>query len=313
MMLQLEIHIPENGPQAAPDDAGNAAPPSFLWCLRGEQGNVQRSGKSTLDSMPSAASCQLVLPASRVLLSSIKPPAQNRKKFMQALPYAVEDRIMADPESIHVAADEVLENGEMPLAIADRAWLRQTLDTLGNHGLKPQRADVETLRAPWQARSWTLVWRGNGGFVRQGPHNGIPLDGGDAAHPPAALQMALAASDSQPDSIQLYLDGASTPDLDAWSAELGIPVILSGTWPWPGDGPGWSAPERTCQHPKRVLDCWRPVPNCALFWDLSSWGSLSPHPQKPSDAVKPVSSCCFAWCRDEYQPWLIAAPISSSP
>jgi general secretion pathway protein L len=225
-MSQLEIHIPENWPPS--DNAGEEAVTIFRWYLRGPQGNLLRSGHDAPGAMPTAGHCHIVLPASRVLLSSVKPPAQNRRKFMQALPYAVEDRIMADPASIHVAAGEVQVNGEMPVAIMDRAWLRRVLDALQSSGIKPVRAEVETLLAPCETGEWTLIWRTHGGFLRQGPHSGIPLDGGDASHPPAALQLALSAADNPPGSIQLFLDGASAPDLDAWTSSLGITVKAGG-------------------------------------------------------------------------------------
>lgn len=231
-MAQLEIHIPENWPPDQQEEAGSET--LFAWLLRGEDGKLMRGGQGALDAMPPAAQCHIVVPASRVLLSSVQPPSRNRKKFMQALPYAVEDRIMADPESVHVAAGEEHENGEMPLAIVDRAWLRQVLDSLRGCGLKPVRAEVETLLAPCKTGVWSLIWRGNGGFARQGPHSGIPLDGGDADLPPAALQLAVKeAADNQPASIQLYLDGASAPDLGAWSSGLGVPVTAGGDWQWP--------------------------------------------------------------------------------
>lgn len=232
-MSQLEIHIPENWPPSDPDKAGETAETPLPWCLRGIQGKLLRYGQDLVDSMPAAERCHIVLPASRVLLSSVKPPAQNRRKFMQALPYAVEDRIMTDPESIHVAAGEEQENGEMPVAIVDRTWLRQVLDSLIGSGLKPVRTEVETLLVPWQTGLWAMVWKVDGGFVRQGQNSGIPLDGGDADRPPEALQLAVKLAEYKPDSIQLYLDGASAPDLEAWSSVLGIPVTVAGEWQWP--------------------------------------------------------------------------------
>lgn len=232
-MSLLEIHIPENWPPSDRDEADEASATVFPWRLNGAQGELLRSGHDALGSIPTAEYCHIVLPASRVLLSSVKPPAQNRRKFIQALPYAVEDRIMADPVSIHVAAGEVQEDGEMPVAIMDRAWLHRVLDALRNSGIKPVRAEVETLLTPCKAGEWTLIWRAHGSFLRQGPYSGIPLDGSDVEHPPAALEMSVAAAENKPGSIQLYLDGVSAPDLDAWSSILGIPVTASGKWQWP--------------------------------------------------------------------------------
>lgn len=231
-MSQLEIHIPEYWPQTGPDNAGDAATFQFSWYLRGAGGKLLRAGRGTPETMLAADHCQIVLPASKVLLTSIKPPALNRRKFMQALPYAVEDRVMSAPESIHVAAGEMQENGEIPLAIVDRSWLGKVLETLRAKGLKPARASVETLSVPYKSGVWTLIWRGNGSFMRQGHYSGTPLDGGDARHPPATLLLAIEASDRKPDSIQLHLDGADSPDLDAWSSALGVSVTNGGELQW---------------------------------------------------------------------------------
>lgn len=226
-MVQLEISIPEDW---APPAQEGAADETFFWRLRNGQGRVTRAGADAPASLPQADSCSIVLPAGRVTLSSVRPPARNRKKFMQALSNAVEDRIMADPESVHVAAGPLLENGEMPVAIVAREWLQGLLETLRRSGFKPLQAEVETLLAPHQENTWTLVWRGRGGFLRQGEHAGLALDGGGRDAPPPALLLALAESASRPASIRLYTDGAEAPDMEQWSACLGLPVKAMGEW-----------------------------------------------------------------------------------
>lgn len=226
-MSHLEIHIPDNWP---PSEETSVCEATLDWRLRGEQGKVLRTGHGSMSSMPAADQYVIILPASRVLLTSITPPKQNRKKFMQALPYAVEDRIMADPESIHVAPGDVQANGEMPVAIIDREWLRAILDSLRVSGFKPRHAMVETLLAPFTAESWSLIWRGDRGFVRQGLFSGISLDGGDTEHPPAALLLALAGENLKPGSLQIFLEGASLPNLEAWSSASGVSVTAGGEW-----------------------------------------------------------------------------------
>lgn len=226
-MVQLELSIPEDW---APSTAEGGAGGIFPWRLRDGQGRVTRSGEGALGSLPSADKCAIVLPAGRVTLSSVRPPARNRKKFMQALSNAVEDRIMAEPESVHVAAGPLLANGEMPVAIVAREWFSRLLETLRGAGFKPVQAEVETLLAPRQDNSWTLVWRGQGGFLRQGEHAGLALDGGERDEPPPALLLALGESAARPAAIRLYTDGADDPDIGKWSSRLGVPVQAMGEW-----------------------------------------------------------------------------------
>lgn len=223
MSQQLELHIPQQWPSTQADEA--ATDTRFTWLLRGKQGDIFRRGEGTLAALPTADSCRLIVPASRVLLSQVRPPAQNRKKFMQALPYAVEDRIMADPESVHVAAGPMLENGDMPVAIVERAWLQKTLDLLQQIGIKPVAAETETLLMPWQEGTWTLTWHGNGGALRQGSYSGLTLDGGDTLQPPPGLRLALENATSRPASIRIHCPDDVAPDTAAWSSSLGVPVM----------------------------------------------------------------------------------------
>lgn len=309
MMSQLEIHLPENWPPAPQDEAGStAAKTAISWLVRGTQGNAIRSGEGALGTLPAADGCHIVLPAGRVLLSSVRPPAQNRKKFMQALPYALEDRLMADPESVHVAPGPQLENGEMPVAIVDRAWLRQALDTLRGAGLTPLRAETETLLAPWQEGEWSLVWRGNGGFLRSGPYSGMPLDGGNTQEPPPGLQLALQEAVNKPASIQIHCDGGSIPDTANWTADLGIPVTLV---PHPPGERNWQLPAgRTINllqgefGPAKANRDWLPRLRPALIlvgvlvalhivFNLVEWGMLRYEKQKLTRSMEQIFLTAF--------------------
>lgn len=225
MSQQLELHIPQQWPPTPADETG--ADTRFTWLLRGRQGEVLRRDEGTLSSLPDAETCKLIIPANRVLLSQVQLPAQNRKKFMQALSYAVEDRIMADPESVHVAAGPVLENGDMPVAIVERAWLENMLASLQQAGIKPVAAETEVLLLPWQEGIWTLAWHGSSGILRHAPYGGMALDGGDHLQPPPGLSLALEEAASRPASIQIDCENAIAPDITAWSNSLGVPVTLA--------------------------------------------------------------------------------------
>lgn len=224
-MSQLEIFVPETWTLATGDLGA-----SFAWQLRDGAGRVTRAGEGGLASLAPAQHCRIVLPAGRVTLARVRPPTQNRKKFMQALAFAVEDHIMADPETVHVAAGPMLDSGDMPVAIVERTWLRSLVDTLRDVGIKPERAEVETLLAPWQEPAWTLVWRTQGGFLRQGAYAGMALDGGGRQTPPPGLDLALAEVGEKPTSIRVYGDETSQPDVAQWSSVLKVPVEFVGPW-----------------------------------------------------------------------------------
>lgn len=225
-MVLLEIYIPENWPP----EPGASESGEPLWQLREAHGRIARAGRGLPDTLAHAGRCRLILPAGRVTLSQLRLPAQNRKKFMQALAFAVEDRIMADPESVHVASGPVQESGDMSVAIVERAWLRRVLDTLRASGLQPGRAETEIHCVPLEEKEWGVVWRGHGGFLCQGAHHGMVLDGGSEQEPPLGLRLAVGESGVKPASIRVHTDQADLPDMAQWALRLGVPVKPGGQW-----------------------------------------------------------------------------------
>jgi general secretion pathway protein L len=219
-MSQLEIHIPEQWP----DDA-NAR---FAWQMRNPQGAPQRSGTSPLGKIPPADKTFLILPAARVQIHTVRPPTKNRKKFMQALAYSLEDRIMAEPSSVHVAPGQLMENGDLPVAIIDKTWLGQILEHLQAAGIRPDGAEAETLLISSPPDGvWNMVWQSvslfNRCYVRSGAFSGFELDGGTLQSPPPAIGISA----QKPSKIQLY-SASPEPDAAAWSQATGIPIFSMG-------------------------------------------------------------------------------------
>ena len=226
-MSLLRIHVPTSWADAEPD-----AP--LPWCRIGARGEALDSGEASASALPDADACELVVPAELVLLTRARLPHGRKEKLRQLLPYAIEDKLGADPDSVHVAAGPVLGDGHTALAAVDRAWLASVLTRLAAAGVTPRAAWPEILLPALRADSWTLVWRGRGGFVRTRAQAGVAVDaaGGDA--PPAALALSVdeaRRAGALPARLVLRLaDGASSPDVDAWSHALGVAIEVGAPW-----------------------------------------------------------------------------------
>ena len=111
--------------------------------------------------------------------------------------------------------------------------MRQQLTHLQQYGIRPDKILAETLLPRLENNAWSLVWSGQGGFVRSGPSAGIVLDGGDSHTPPLALTLALdeaRAAQNAPERLLLYhTQGASTA---VWSARLNLSIEPRGAWAW---------------------------------------------------------------------------------
>lgn len=227
-MSLLQIFIPEN---FSPAEQSRCS-----WVLREAAGRVLRSGESAPHEMPKADTVQVVAPAAKVLLTNVSVPTRNRQKMLKLLPFAVEEKLMYDPETIHVAAGLRQANGDVPVAVIDRRWMESVMDALQQAGLRPRVMWPETLLPKVQAGTWIVMWGGNSGFIKKGEFSGMSLDGGSAEAPPLALVLAVQEAKQAgqaPKRVSLRLsDGAQAPDVEQWAAQLEVPVFQDKAWDW---------------------------------------------------------------------------------
>lgn len=204
------------------------------WVLHDLDGEQRNAGQQPLADLPAAATCQIIAAASAVFLTQVPLPTRQTQKLRQLLPYAVEEKLMCDPERVHVALGPIDEKGRADVAVVDREWMQAILERFRLAGRKPQAMWVETLLPPWRHGDWTVVWNGREGFVRTGPAAGFLLDGGAAEAVPQALQLALPAGEGQrPERLLFYAaQPKAMPDLRLWEAQLGMPLQAAGAWTW---------------------------------------------------------------------------------
>ena len=114
--MKLRIFIPAS---ERPDPAERLA-----WKLFDARGELRREDRGALESIPRAKEVELVLPAERVLFARLKLPKVNAATIRELLPFAVEDRLLADPSRIHAVAGSRNGRGETIVAVVDRDWLQ---------------------------------------------------------------------------------------------------------------------------------------------------------------------------------------------
>lgn len=191
-------------------------------------GQVLREGEDRLSEMPVAQEIEVVIAAELVSFIGATLPAGNRKRVLDALPYLVEDSLMASPEQVHVVIAEMLNSHNAMLATIDKRALSALQASLHAAGIQAQRAFPATLLPAMPTFGWAVVCQGDAAFVRTSHSSGMPLEIEDEATPPLALQLAIHQARNKqalPDSISFY--GNHQLALDAWQAQLGVPCIAS--------------------------------------------------------------------------------------
>ena len=227
-MTLLQISIPEQF------DIAEQTP--CRWVLRDAGGRVLRTGENFPAALPKADKVQVVAPAARVLLTSVRVPLRNRQKLLKLLPYAVEDKLMYDPDSIHVAAGARQSNDEVAVAVIEQRWMEAVMNALRQAGQRPHEMWPETLLGKIRPGAWQVVWQGQGGFARIGESAGFALDGGNEEAPPLALSLAVQEArlaGKAPGSIAVSMpDGVPAPNFALWQEHLGVEVAPGHPWDW---------------------------------------------------------------------------------
>ncbi|MES2354170.1 MAG: type II secretion system protein GspL [Pseudomonadota bacterium] len=227
-MPLLQVFLPNGWPTR---DSTDTAP--LRWRLT--EGITTRSGESTLEKLPRGADIELIVPASQVLFAQVKLPPGNTQRMSEMASFAVEDKLLGDPETIHAAVGIRGLDGMATAAIVDRAWLHAVRDHFSAAGLRLIRAISEIATVPFTPGAWDLVWHGTQGWLRTIEDQGLVVDlSGDNV--PLSLLLALKeaqAANTLPDRIIVHAaENHALPDLTRWQQELQLPVEAGTPWSW---------------------------------------------------------------------------------
>lgn len=212
-------------PQGWPDRGG-----ALQWYWRDASGERQFGQVATLTELPhEARAARLIVwtPGAETLLTTAHLPTRVRAKILQALPYALEDQLLGEPDSMQFAY-RPLTDGHLAVAVTARERLRVWQEQLQAAGLRPVALAPITLALEPAAGAWVAAFIGDELVVRAGTYAGFTaVTAGDA--PPALLAAALKEAQVRgdaPPALRVYA-GARAFAADAWSQALGIEVTRS--------------------------------------------------------------------------------------
>lgn len=209
------------------------------WVLCDESGAVLQSGADPLAALPKGCECIAIAAPDRVLHVAVKLPPGARRRWQAALPFAVEEHTLGDPEDTHAVPLLTLADGRTAVAIADKPWLGRVVGACRTAKLPLRRMIPETLLPRCAPDTWTLVWDGVSGFVRTGSASGMALDNGDAATPPLALRLSLNAARKNspppaPGKIEVRFPQQlpeAQRNLPQWG-DLAAALVAGPAWDW---------------------------------------------------------------------------------
>lgn len=204
------------------DAAGDGA----RWLRLAEDGAVAASGHGPLSEIKAAGQRLVVLvPGDAVLLCRAAVPVQKsvqkRRLLAQAVPYALEDQLAADVETLHFAFGQV-SSDQVAVAVIDRALMDGWLARLRAAGLNPSALVPETLLLPWQEGAWQLACLENCCLLRTGEQAGFAMD---AANATLLVQQALTEAEAaRPQRLVTHgADGLAPGDIEVAAEPQPLP------------------------------------------------------------------------------------------
>jgi general secretion pathway protein L len=81
----------------------------------------------------------VLIPATEVLTTSVNLPVRSKSRLLAALPYALEEQVATDVETMHFAAGDKRDSGLRPVAALAAATLDAWLEMLEDAGIHPSK------------------------------------------------------------------------------------------------------------------------------------------------------------------------------
>lgn len=179
---------------------------------------VRHGPLAAAQALSSGRRLVVFVPGADVRLTRVKVPAKQLSKVLQAVPYALEDQVADDIDTLHFAIGSRDAEGLHPVAIVSRARMNAWRSMLRAHGLQAELLvpDLLALPVPGADESWSALADGAQVLVRNAAWSGFNCAAED-------LASYLAIADPQRSHpLRLFVVGESLQD---WS-RLDWPLSL---------------------------------------------------------------------------------------
>lgn len=203
LILRLDEHWPSS--------------PVAVWVLLDSEGKVQAEGESDSRHWPAADQCDVLLAGAQCLWLEAALPRAARRDAPRLLAYALEDRLLSDPDSQHLSISHrrPTEGGEtVGVLVIARERMRLLLAQLQAIGRLPAHFFSELQSAPAAEGSWHVAVSAGSAVVRSGMTIALAIDG-ELLGPVMAQQLAAARSENRlPEKIVMHIaPGLAVPGL----------------------------------------------------------------------------------------------------
>ncbi len=201
-----------------------------------EDGGVTAAGDlGSLAALGGTTRVVVLVPAAEVSFASAELPTRNTSRALQLAPFALEEQLAGDIDTLHFAAGPVDEAGRTPFVVVARATMERWLELLQQAGLVAAALVPDLLAVPDNPGHTVLWLEGSQVVVRPPGQWPMALDADPLE---AALDIAGVTGTAAPPHVLVYTTaddhGAAEVALGAIAAQvasLRVQLLVDGALP----------------------------------------------------------------------------------
>ena len=132
---------------------------TISWIIVHDNQIIESVYAGEIDALTQAAVDKeiiVLVPAQDVVLTSAHLPKMHAARLRQALPFSLEEQLIAEVETLHFAMGERDAANVLPTAIVSKEKMQTWLDLLSSWKIVPDRLYPLSLALPFDAQGWTV-------------------------------------------------------------------------------------------------------------------------------------------------------------
>jgi general secretion pathway protein L len=232
------------------------------WAIFDAAGRVLESAtRVAIDTVPKR-SAWVLIPGTEVLLTQADIPSKQWQRIVQAVPYALEEQLVAEVENLHFAVGKRdPQSGLIAVAVIARARLVAYLQQLNAAGITPILLMPDILAVPKPVEGWGVLYFDNVVLVRSGLYAGFAIEPSNLG---VVLPIALRDSPGPSPSQITVFKGPQTVEFLTELRALGLPLKEASQ---ESGELAWLAQGIVANNPLNLLQGdYRPRDKVAMLW-----------------------------------------------
>ncbi len=139
----------------------NPDPENVDWWILDAQGHRRGGiGHARLDALAPhlhARQVRVIVSSNLITFTEVRLPARSRRRWEEAIPFALEEMLASDVEDLHFAHGESDATGHLPVAVVNRDQMGKWMAHFDAAGIRPDALWPDLFLVPWTKQTWSLA------------------------------------------------------------------------------------------------------------------------------------------------------------